>query len=1605
MKQSVTHHSVTINKLHSLIDTHLSLTEAKLLHQFCGPLLASASENDLLQRHELSLYGALLNLWHRLNQTAPNQSQIQVYHPSLKVDGWQSALTVIQLIVPDRPFLVDSIFMALAEQDLSIEMVLYGPQKVQQSEKGKVTAIGKGVQRSFFHIEIEPLNAKARHALAEKLAQVLREVALVVDDWQPMQQKLKDVIDLQGERLDSRSQKFLAWLVAHNFTFLGYRYFELKPIAGDHQIVPNLDSALGIFRLHQSEQHPLSELPMAAQYLAKNETQLILTKSSQRASVHRPAYMDYIGLKVFSPKGKVIGEHRFLGLYAQSLYNQSVLRVPLLGEKVRALLLQSGFAKNSHDWKSLLNFFETYPRDELFQANDEELLSTGLGVIRMRDREMLRLFVRRDPFARFLSCMVYVSRDRYSTALRRKTQALLQQTFASPQEVEFQTFFSESRFARTQYIVHLDQGLGPIDIHLLEQNMRALATSWQDRLNGVLIEQFGLRQGKALAKRYQDSWHEGYRQTHLASAAVTDIEYLERLTPDQPLAMLLYRPPEDAGDSSAIRLKLYQYANAIALSEVVPMLENMGLQILSESPSPVHVDGQIHWILDFKMWHRHGAINLAEVRERFESAFTGVWFGQYENDGFNQLILQSGFDAKQVSLLRALAKYLKQIGFPLSQQAIEQCLIQYSETTQQLVAFFEARFSLQLTATKREKQQNQIRQQIERALKAVISLDDDRILRQYLSVMQSMLRCNYYQSIEQQSGRKREMQEKAWLSFKLNSHAIEGIPKPIPAFEIFVYAPWVEGIHLRGGAIARGGLRWSDRLEDFRTEILGLVKAQQVKNSVIVPVGAKGGFVCKQLAQLERSQWAGEGQRCYQTFIRGLLDLTDNIVDQVIVPPPQVYCYDAPDPYLVVAADKGTATFSDLANQTAAEYSFWLKDAFASGGSQGYDHKVMGITARGAWESVKRHFREMGIDSQQDYFECIGIGDMAGDVFGNGMLLSPSMGLVAAFNHQHIFIDPTPNVKAAYQERCRLFQLPRSSWLDYDAKLISPGGGIFERSAKSIALSAQMKARFGIDRERLTPNELIQFLLRSPVDLLWNGGIGTYVKAKEQSHLEVGDRANDTLRINGHELGAKVVGEGGNLGFTQAGRIEYALAGGRINTDFVDNVGGVDCSDHEVNIKILLEMLLAQGDLTQKQRNAQLKSMTDDVTKAVLANAYEQSESISVTQCLPQLLKEQLRFLDHLEKHHQFDRHLESMPSDELLIERAANGQGLTRPELAILTAQAKMVLKAALLALDVHWQGKVFDDLLIQYFPPLLQENNNPQLSQHRLCQEIIATALANQIVNDMGPSFVSRLQDETGASLMDILSAYQIARHVLNLDQWQQQVRELDNQIEARAQYDILLQLRRWLRRATRWLLRHPHNMSLDEGSVFYADYGQQLFVYLNSDSVTICGDLFSPAKMADNKIEMKKEVVDKYHALVSGLSLLPMRLRVFDMAQISQHSNTPLTQVAALYHQLDERLELTWFEQLIDLQVVENHWQALARATLREDLAMQQRIMVERVIEQGCSTQVERWLAAQPQAMQRWLHMVSEFKVGQRHEFAKFSVALRELALFNLNCLSNQ
>ncbi|MBD9481657.1 NAD-glutamate dehydrogenase [Pseudomonas sp. PDM14] len=1593
------------HQLQAVLAQHVGEQALPQVALFAEQFFGIVSLDELTQRRLSDLAGCTLSSWRLLERFDHGAPVVRVYNPDYEKHGWQSTHTVVEVLHHDIPFLVDSVRMELNRRGHSIHTLQNSVISVRRNKQGALQEVlpkgssGKDVlQESLMFLEIDRCASSTDMKSLEKaLQEVLQEVRLTVADFQPMRAKAQELLTWLGKaklKVDDAElaeiKVFLEWLLDSHFTFLGYEEFTVHEEADGGYITYDEQSLLGLSKhlrsgLSKDELHIES---YAVNYL-REPMLLSFAKAALPSRVHRPAYPDFVSIRELDAKGKVVKECRFLGIYTSTVYSQSVREIPFIRRKIAEVEKRSGFAAQGHLGKELVKVLEVLPRDDLFQTPVDELFNTALAIVQIQERNKVRLFLRFDPYGRFVYALAYVPRDVYSTESRLRIQQVLVDRLQAS-DCEFWTYFSESVLARVQFILKIDPKTKlNIDPQQLEREVIQACRSWKDDYAGLVVESFGEAKGTRVLSDFPNSFPAGYRERFAPHSAVIDMQHLRSLSEERPLVMSFYQPLVQ-GDQE-LHCKLYHADTPLPLSDVLPILENLGLRVLGEFPYRMRrADGREFWIHDFAFTSAMGAdADIQQLNETLQDAFVQIVEGAAENDAFNRLVLTASMPWRDVALLRAYARYLKQIrlGFDLSY--IASTLLNHADIAKELVRLFKTRFYLarKLTAEDLEDKQQKLEQAILSALDNVAVLNEDRILRRYLDLIKATLRTNFYQPGA-------DGQAKSYFSFKLNPRAIPEIPRPVPKFEIFVYCPRVEGVHLRFGDVARGGLRWSDREEDFRTEVLGLVKAQQVKNAVIVPMGAKGGFIPRRLpVGGSRDDIQAEAIACYRIFISGLLDVTDNLKEGQVVPPANVVRHDADDPYLVVAADKGTATFSDIANGIANEYGFWLGDAFASGGSAGYDHKGMGITAKGGWVSVQRHFRERGIDVQKDNVTVLGIGDMAGDVFGNGLLLSDKLQLVAAFNHLHIFIDPNPDAAKSFVERQRLFDLPRSSWADYDASLISAGGGIFLRSAKSIAISAEMKARFDISADKLAPTELLNALLKAPVDLIWNGGIGTYVKSSRESHADVGDKANDALRVDGRELRAKVLGEGGNLGMTQLGRVEFGLNGGASNTDFIDNAGGVDCSDHEVNIKILLNEIVAAGDMTGKQRNKLLAEMTDAVGSLVLGNNYKQTQALSLAERRArERIAEYKRLMAALEAAGKLDRALEFLPTDDELNERAANGRGLTRPELSVLISYSKIDLKEALLKSlvpDDEYLAREMDTA----FPAQLSKKFGEAMRRHRLKREIVSTQIANDLVNHMGITFVQRLKESTGMSAANVAGAYVIVRDVFRLPHWWKQIEALDYTVPADLQLQLMDELMRLGRRATRWFLRSRRS-ELDAARDV-GHFGPRVAELAGRLDELLEG----PAReqwLARYQSFVEAGAPEELARVVAGTSHLYTLLPIIEAADVTGKA---ASEVATAYFAVGGALELTWYLQQITSLPVENNWQALAREAFRDDLDGQQRAITVSVLQMvdgpaDIEERVAFWLEQHRTLVQRWLAMLAELRAATGTDYAMYAVANREL-----------
>ncbi len=1529
------------------------------------PILAAyyrhVGTEELADRSDVDVYGAYASHHHLAAERQPGTTKVRVYTPTVAEHGWSaSGHSVVEVVTDDMSFLVDSLTMELARQHRDAHLVLHPTLDAERDESGQLTALhpvssgsatpaSGAIRESWMHVEIDRQSDELGEGerLADDVRRVLGDVRAAVDDWSAMQEQVHTIVsDLKDsppplpEDEVAEGRALLEWLAEEHFTFLGYREYQLEQVSVDGEqddiLRPVPGSGLGILRDDSSDDRKSSSFgrlsgPVKAK--AREKSLLVLAKANSRATVHRPAYLDYVGVKVFDATGEVIGERRFLGLLSSAAYTESVMRVPLLREKVVEVLELTGLDPRSHDGNALLDTLEGYPRDELFHTPVQELAPIAEAAMQARERRAVRLFIRRDTYGRYLSVLLYLPRDRYNTGVRQKFVRILAQVIGGdridPDSIEFNVSISTSTTARVHFVVRMPAGetIPDIDTGDLERRLIEASRSWHEDFLSAVTSEYGEEVGAILARRYVEAFPEAYKEDFPARTAAVDLGRLEAIQGDAGIDQALYSEL-DAPEGEA-RLKVFRVGPPLSLSEVLPMLSSMGVEVVDERPYGLVGIERVSHIYDFGL--RYGAALPDQARELFSDALRAIWDGYTEIDGFNALVLRASLTWRQAMLLRAYAKYMRQGNSPFAIDSIEGALADNVDLARMLVNLFETRFDPDLDEDARTKSQERLESKIETALDEVVSLDHDRILRSYLTHIRATLRTNYFQYAGKSE------RPKQYLSLKMEPSAIPDLPEPRPKYEIFVYSPRVEGVHLRFGAVARGGLRWSDRRDDFRTEILGLVKAQMVKNTVIVPVGAKGGFYAKQLPPVDPTQpsdrdaWLAEGIECYKTFIRGLLDVTDNLAAGETVPPERVVCRDGNDSYLVVAADKGTATFSDIANGVSKDYGFWLGDAFASGGSVGYDHKAMGITARGAWVSVRRHFRELGVDCQTEDITVVGIGDMSGDVFGNGMLCSEHIKLVAAFDHRDIFIDPEPDIEKSFAERKRLFDLPRSSWQDYDKSLISEGGGVFPRSAKSIPINHQIRSALGILRgvEAMTPAELMRAILLSPVDLLWNGGIGTYVKASGETNADAGDKANDAIRVNGTELRVRVVGEGGNLGCTQRGRIEFANNGGRMNTDFIDNSAGVDTSDREVNLKILLDRVVLDGDLTEKQRNKLLASMTDDVADLVLRDNYEQNLALAnAARNAPSLLHVHEQWMRQLESEGRLDRDLEALPPKAEVKRRLEQGGALTQPELSVLMAYTKIVLAEELLSSDLPEDPYLLLDL-VSYFPAAVRDGFAPQVEQHPLRREIIVTQVVNDLVNGAGMTYWPRLTGETAASAAELTRANFVAREIFGSLPLREELATYDNKIDAAVQTRMRVDMRTLVERASRWLVtnRRP---PLDSQATVDLFAGPVQATMLELPELLIGRELAAFDGRRSTLVE--HGVPEELAARVASYDVAYALLNVVEIAtrdELEPHD------VARVHFALGERLGISVLQQRIVSLPRADQWQTMARAALRDDL----------------------------------------------------------------------
>lgn len=1509
---------------------------------FVAQLLHGNSLRDLQRHSQGEAEALLLNLWQKFQQRAFSEIRIDIQE-NVQGEDDRIDLTVMQRQIP---FITDSILNLISQTHLSVAVMLNATFKVRRDDDGQLLSIhheddeGPDLQADkVLHLQCDNrVDTLDTVVLRQQISDILRDVHAAVEDWRPMQGQISETIndldsftsdDLRGDAHEAAV--FLDFLKDGNFTFLGYREHTVRREGKTTYYDVIADKSLGLLRdkdfllfdgLITDDLIP----QLAHEALFNSKPLLMVLKANRRATVHRHVHMDVLLVKKYNDKGEVIALRLFAGLFTSQCYSKPTDQIPYLRDKVRKVLERSGFEEEMHAWRSLKHVLDNYPRDELFQIDIEELHEHASGINRLNSRPDIDIFVRSDILQRYFSVLVYLPKEQYDTKLRLRVQNVLEEKLQGHEASHYITV-DEKPLARMHFmIVTESRTLPDYDAEDIRDSLLKVCTPWSDRLKKHVLQTFGKREAQRLLRGVNNGFSLSYQDQVQIEDAVEDLEPLQKVLNTEDMVITLHQRAADKG-SGKYRVKIYKRGDEASLSDILPILDRVGFHCQHEYSFSIHPsEGLPHvWIHDLV-----GTIDildeehLKEIEPLFADAFKNVWQGKTENDSFNELILAAGLTWREANLFRAFARYLDLARYPLGKRYISQVLAKYAKITTKLRDAFLTLHDPRIDRSKAELTANGLFVEIDHLLDNVEKLDEDRVIRSIISLIRATLRTNYFHVDADNN-------PVDVLVLKFDAASLTDIPKPKPFKEIFVYSTRVEAVHLRGGPIARGGIRWSDRFEDFRTEILGLVKAQMVKNAVIVPIGAKGGFICKNKnAQKTPQERQAEGIACYQIMVRGLLSITDNIINGEVIPPANTVRFDQDDPYLVVAADKGTASFSDIANKISLDHNFWLGDAFASGGSKGYDHKAMGITARGAWECIKRHFREMGKDIQNEEFTAAGVGDMSGDVFGNGMLLSDKTRLVAAFDHRHIFIDPNPDAKKSFDERKRLFEKPASSWADYDPKLISAGGGVFSRQEKSILLTSEIKELLDIEKDRVTPNDLMVAILRARVELMYFGGIGTYIKATTQTHEQVGDKGNDAIRVNAIELRCKVLGEGANLGVTQLARIEFAQHGGRINTDFIDNSGGVDTSDHEVNIKILLQPLVSSNVITEAEREKILAAMTEEVGSHVLKNNYDQSLALSLLQRRARHeLPTQVKYMRALERDDLLDRKIEDLPSDDMIQRLLQRGEGLTRPELAVILAYSKMTLFKQLMTTSFLDEDVMLHQAM-EYFPDLLQERFPNEVPKHKLKRDIIATEVANIIINRMGPTFVAGKQAQGGYSVDQIAKAWLITRSVFDLRTLWNEVDKLDNKVSSEVQFALYEKIIAAMEQGVDWFLtNHADDLSIEKLVPLYRD---QLLLLQGVFAQTV------PSFIKD-QIEVYQKELDAVENLRPDIKRhllsLPVQQAGCAVVLLKQMTSAKAEDAAKAYFGLSDRLYIPQMRSFLDKIIPENDWIAEAIDALREEI----------------------------------------------------------------------
>lgn len=1541
-----------------------------------------------------------------------DQIKIRVYNPSLEIDGFENSYTLIDIINNDMPFLVDSIVSYLDKQGIKIKNIIHPIISVNRDKNGNLIDFSESKEsysESIIQLHIQKVTHQTEiKVIQESILKILNNLLLVILDWKPMidlANKAMNQIDNAQSLVNNSDEikelkNFISWIIDGNFIFLGAKEFDIEKIDQEnYQLIDSNVEGYGIFKSKDKDFKPevVNSSHQEVSESVKKPYVIEILKSRYRSRIHRITNAERIRVQKISPQGKVIGEFRFIGMFTSSIYFTSVFNIPLIRKKINNVITKSKYIKNSHNYKDLISALEEYPRDELFQIDEEDLLKNATGIVAIAGRSIIKFFARKDKFSRFVSCLIFIPRDHSNSEFREKIKAYLCEIYNGEIADSF-ILVNDSNLTRFHVIIRTENGIPKINEKKIEKDIFDMTKVWSDDLYESIRSKFDDEKRISLYSKYKNAFSVSYVDRFSAEVASEDIAIIEKCFEKKSILFNLHQTKENIKEDVA-SLKIYSPNQKITLSSIMPILESFGCNVIQEHTYNVNITEDAKNVSTKKVWIHYFYLNLSKnlsiavnskIKEYFEESISLNLNGTINTGFLNKLVIRAELDWKKIYMLCAYSKYLYQTGFKYNQLYIAEVLCKYIEITKNLVKLFEIKFDpkLDIAIKQRKEDVAKLSNKIKEDLNNIKDSTEDSVVRRMLSVIDATTRTNYYQL-------NKDNQFKEYLSFKFNSKEVLGLPLPVPYAEIFVYSPRVEAIHLRGGKVARGGLRWSDRQEDFRTEVLGLMKAQMTKNAVIVPVGSKGGFVLKNdLSKMNRDEIQKEGIECYKIFLRGLLDITDNVINNKIIHPTNVVIHDSVDPYLVVAADKGTATFSDIANSVSLDYNFWLGDAFASGGSVGYDHKKMGITAKGAWISVMRHFHEIGINIEKQDFTVAGIGDLSGDVFGNGMLLSKHIKLIAAFNHLHIFLDPNPNSQKSFEERQRIFNLPRSTWQDYDKSLISKGGGIFERSAKTINISPEVKESLKIEKDELTPNELINLILKAPVDLLWNGGIGTYVKSSEESHQDVGDKTNDFVRVNGSELKCKVVGEGGNLGFTQKGRIEYANSGGKINTDAMDNSAGVDCSDHEVNIKIALTSAMRSNKISLEKRNKILESMTQEVASLVLSDNRLQTQAISIANYQGHyLLGDQSSFLDRQESLGLLNRAIEFLPNRKEIEKKQSDKIGLTRCELCVMLAYSKMEIYNQILVSDLI-KDKYFEKDLLAYFPKLMQQDFKDEILNHQLRNEIIATQITNFIVNRVGITFINQICQESGFSIVDVVKSFLITCEAFRVEEVWQEVEKLDGKIPYEIQMQMFLSANKLLERSILWLLRNQNKDNINDIVLKYRKIVDQLSSMLSEVM----------AKASKESFERK---IDYYcinnveKSLSKKIAAMDPIASAFDIAEISAVTNHDLKSIAKVYFAVGTRFSLKWLRSKISKINFDNYWQKLSAKTILEDLYLYQMRIAKNVVELSSNQKelcheksVEIWIKKSPFLIERFDNFIHELKDTSNPDLSMFIVSLNRL-----------